>query len=882
MKHKKKLSRLFLATIMTLGISSCSNVKETPNNPVEPDKTEPDKTPDENPKLKFDSKLENARIIMDGYLNYCDIYVLNNEWYLSKKDIKKIIQMDISQEYISLNAFAKSENLKYTKDETLKAAYFNSWGPYEKKIDFFDFESYAKELNIQIGDLSQNTISGKEMAKLLDCFVIHEAPDKMQEWYDISVNFRLSEEPLKRTDALAGLFLASWKIGGIYLNYGKENHSWNIREAAFDKESDNRNWGLFDYYSLCNFDLGYGILDHYGCASCLFNIGIVSPVDGSFPFSYEEGSFRFGENSTYLEALLAILRTFSIKDGSPVLVDDPTVITPSKVLTKDILTKASIPSFVTSENHPRWTGFALNADVFVDINEVVDQISLSSNWGFNSARLNIEYEQLFDRDVKNANLLNFFALDRIIAESIKNNMHLNLCLVTLPGRWRNKLEEFGRFGEYDLYLNKEKQKQAKLIFEILTKRYKDISNDYLSFTPVWEPMNYNLGTGESYEPYTATDYANCLADIVDTIRNIDNKRLIIFEMTNNSGIEDIKQHSEPIIKACQNKTNIIYSYNFCENPFVYTSMSGRPGSDPDIDNSSYFLAQYPTYYYDLDRYIVDTNFDGIKDIFPNKKFDGNGSLFIDGCLPAGTTIDLYLDRTYGGDLKFIADNQEIYNEKLDYKEYEYGATVSSYIQYAMTEKKISVSLNKDVDLLEIATPGGGLSWTGMDIYLPKEYEKESWYFVSPYDVSQGIEEKDGIRLIKSSRVMIWPCGEKEHNITIHDDLTYSTPTVSSSASKETITKMIQTVDQYKKDSIIRYERANFAGVICKEMMEYYTDMFSVLEEYNIGWWSNDWYVMTNDMSNEIVGVKQINYRDYKCFNLELLELMQQYQVNDRP
>lgn len=162
------------------------------------------------------------------------------------------------------------------------AAYFCTWEPYAETNSLTGFESYAEKLSLPLDRLTQETISGQEMAEILDCFVLHEAPEQKETWDAISVNLRASQSPLSRSDMLSSLFLASWVVGGDYMDYSKES-SMALRDAAFDGENDRRDWSLFSNVPIPDgFDVGYGFQDHYGCGACIFNIGTVSPVDGSY------------------------------------------------------------------------------------------------------------------------------------------------------------------------------------------------------------------------------------------------------------------------------------------------------------------------------------------------------------------------------------------------------------------------------------------------------------------------------------------------------------------------------------------------------------------------------------------------------------------------
>jgi hypothetical protein len=875
--------------MMVLGmLSGCGNSQAEQSIPTDITSNqiqEPEEEPED--KLEFDTTFESIRVVVDGIVHNFDVEVADDVWYISAEDAQNAFGSSFKDEYVSLDAYAQTEDIHYTQDKVLNAAYFSTWEPYTQKANLSGFESYVEELNLPLDKLDQETVTGADMAELLDCFVAHEAPEQLDAWKEISVKLRASNDPLCRSDALAALFLASWKIGGIYMEYEKES-SMQMREAAFDKCDDNRNWELFNGVPIpSEFDVGYGAFDHYGWGACIFNLGTVSPVDGSYPFSYNGTSFRHEEDATYLEAVTAIARVFSEKDAKKASVDDPAVTALSMIFTEELLAKATAPATVTAQNHPQWTGFVLGGEIAFNLNEVSDNVAICANWGFNSVRLNLDYGLIFNRDVTEVDLMMLNVLDQIIAQAVKYNIHLNICMIRLPGRWKATSGEFEDIGEFDLFLNEEKQEQAKRLFKVWAQRYKGISNDYLSFTPVWEPLNHNLSTGESVEPYTYADYAASLSEFIDAFHSIDPERLIIVEPTNLNDIVSISQDTKPVYQAMADKENIIFSYNFCDMPFVYSCMTTESGRNVDDENRSYYLAEYPTYYYDLDNHIVDPETESLRSIMPEGNFDGSGSLQIDGCLPAGTTVELYLRQTYGGQLQFIADGEVIYTEDLGHHVYNTGEALSRYINYAVSDKKISVTLTEDVESLEIATPGGALNWTAIDYWLPDEYAQERWYYATPYDVFQGLEDQAGIVLKKEARVMIWPYDlrdkeHKENRLTIHDDLTYTTPTVHDSSSEETIMNIVQTINDTQPGSIVRYECALFNGGVWSAMMDYYEDMFIALNEYEVGWWSNDWGIMTNDMSANIAGIQQIEYEPYTYFGLELLKLMQQYQNSERP
>lgn len=169
------------------------------------------------------------------------------------------------------------------------------------------------------------------------------------------------------------------------------------------------------------------------------------------------------------------------------------------------------------------------------------------------------------------------------------------------------------------------------------------------------------------------------------------------------------EFAQPVYQALEGTENILFSCYFVEAPFVYACMTAVTGADIDNENCSHYLVDYPTNWYRLDNCIVDPEMESLRDAMPEGAFDGSASLQISGCLPAGTTVDLYLSQIYGGYLEWIADGEILYTEELGNTVYEVGESVSGRINYAVSNKKIAVTLPKDTALLEIAVSNGALT-----------------------------------------------------------------------------------------------------------------------------------------------------------------------------
>ncbi|MBQ7817097.1 MAG: cellulase family glycosylhydrolase, partial [Oscillospiraceae bacterium] len=201
-------------------------------------------------------------------------------------------------------------------------------------------------------------------------------------------------------------------------------------------------------------------------------------------------------------------------------IDDPAVLQPnSKIITAELLEKAATNPVVTSEDHPRWTGFNLGYfDDLGDAGTTAKTVELSAEWGFNSARVCFKYDELFSRDMTQADMDAFRILDSMVAAAIENDMHLNLALYSLPGR--NVIEaaaenDYISTAELDLFINEEQQVLANKVLSTIAHRYKDVPNFNLSISPLYEPTNTNLSTGLPSPDYTWDDVAVYLGKAID-------------------------------------------------------------------------------------------------------------------------------------------------------------------------------------------------------------------------------------------------------------------------------------------------------------------------------------------------------------------------------
>ena len=121
----------------------------------------------------------------------------------------------------------------------------------------------------------------------------------------------------------------------------------------------------------------------------------------------------------------------------------------------------------------------------------------------------------------------------------------------------------------------------------------------------------------------------------------------------------------------------------------------------------------------------------------------------------------------------------------------------------------------------------------------------------------------------------------ERNICLKNDLTYISETKRAEATPNSIGKYGEACAKYNTDAVVRYERAIFTATTWESMKAYYEDIFKMCAEHDFSWFSNDWWVMTNDMSSEVLNWPKQKYEGYENFNLELLQLIQKYQSKER-
>lgn len=573
-----------------------------------------------------------------------------------------------------------------------------------------------------------------------------------------------------------------------------------------------------------------------------------------------------------------------------VSIDDPIVLQPnSSILTPTLLEKAAENPVVTSEDHPRWTGFTLGYfDDLGDPGTTPRTVELCGEWGFNSARVALRYDELFSHDMAQADMDTFYILDSMVAAAIEHNIHLNLAMYSLPGR--NVIEaaaenDYTSTAELDLFINGEKQAMANKVLSTVARRYKDVPNFNLSLSPLYEPTNTNLSTGLPMPDYTWDDVAAYLGKAIDAIRAESPDRLIIYEASSANDQYVIIEESTPTKAVADEKGNVVIMYNFCQSAYVYACMTETTGNHIDNMNSSMFIPEYPNYVYLVPEHIC------------HRQDEDDLAITLDGLLPKGTVLTIQIKSSIGGTLDISADGESLYSEELTEAEYAISEPLSGYYPYRVSEKNVSALLPHDAENVVISCKNGAYDICGITLDLPEEYAVEKWYYAQPYDVYQGLEQQEGVVKRATSQVMICPNDfDRGQLVTIHDDMTYTSRNPENTdhrtwvendvywdmADRSTIDNWSRDISEFDGSCVIRFERADFSGATWDSMKAYYEDLLQSFEEYGYSWWSNDWWLMTEEypQTKIIASCPSTEYAGYEYFNLELLQLFQKYQSKD--
>lgn len=838
------------------------------------------------------------RITVDG-----DVYQTkavinqNKEVYIKSFAAKKLLGKNPSdtlkidgQEYTHLEKFAKQCNVAiYEYDSILNASYI--WRKDNNNISDENRIKYYK-----LGTPSAKQITYKNFFELLDKTVKIADEKKLEKWKTMFKSARMSDVKMTRAEGMMGILYAAVEIGSDYSEFNNEWVEINneIGEKAWAEiEKIEKTREPYTYlknsypYKLGGFKKSEYVYDGWDVVGVAYrySFGRSSLLNKKTLFDYDKvkKTMHLDSMMTYSDALNALSRLLDSvekrtkEDQYISLVDKQAASYDKSIITEALLEQArNMPQNISADVSD-WGGFVLNGSSYenreIDTNQFDDDAKHMSDWGFSCVRYMITYQSLFDKGVTKVDEAQLKKMDRIVASAMKYNIHLNLVTFSMPGRWADiDSKTYTSKGEFDLFTNEKRQKEAYDIWDLLAKRYKDVPNSVLSFCPLWEVQNYNLSTGLKAENYTPEQVVVVYDKLVETIKKHGEDRLVIYEPTANNNFIDTIKESKLIQNTINGKyKNVQMITNFCENPYVYAEMTAVEGEHIDNNNHSMFKPGYPTTIYSVKRWF------GKDEVM---KFNGD--------LVAGTKLKIYLSEVGGtGDFKITGDGKELYSEKLSSKKYKVDNPLSRYYLYAKSDKCINITLTEEIESLNIEYNGDHWEWSGIDVTLPPKYEVNRWWNTSAYDLFlEGKEETLSAmspKLKPTSNIMI--CSDYNNStqsITIHSDISYTTDTIIEQSNKETINKWGNEIANFAPRSLVRCESAAFCiGTDLESAISYYTDFLEMCKQNKLGWLSNDYdAIMACEpkfTSFKFGGANSVKYGD-RYLLVELLKLYQKYTV----
>lgn len=169
---------------------------------------------------------------------------------------------------------------------------------------------YAQALGFSMDKVENESISGRELAQMLDEFVAWADSTKLEQWQAMLPKLRSYDGDLQRFDAMGALFLAAQTLGGGWAEF-KVGPSAAMERLQFPWDRYYFTEGLFGEHDAPLYTVpGFGDSNYLDGASLPFNLSRPSYFSGEFPFPYDpvENTIYDLVNPSYADCLLAVVR----------------------------------------------------------------------------------------------------------------------------------------------------------------------------------------------------------------------------------------------------------------------------------------------------------------------------------------------------------------------------------------------------------------------------------------------------------------------------------------------------------------------------------------------------------------------------------------------
>ena len=544
-----------------------------------------------------------VRLVVNGTVHPFNGFALDGGYFFQQKDLStalgdakvegaKSFQRD-GADYYALADICTSSGYNYTHDEVLKADYVWTYPDVGQITKSGDELSRAVDKGFGQVQADDAVVTYQQFFVMLDRVIELAQPDKLADWQAQFPEARASSDPMTRYEGANAIFKCAVELGKDYLAFSTD--WWPMNEKIGEKtwrEMDNVQ-DPFRYIPNNNPYVSGGFdgndFSQWDDRSVAYRYiyARYSLVSGKSILDYDEeqNSMRMDKPFTFNEAMLAALRLYDSKstgEGLALLTDPQAITYDPAIITQELMDRANARPKVTAENPLILKGLVFGwSQEFTGVPVSEAELKMVADWGFNSARVMISYQTMFDQDVTHVDLNMLKQIDHLVAAAMKYNIHLDIVTTTMPGRWAKfNPETFKSEGEFDLFTNPKLQKQAVDMWTMLAARYKGVPSESLSFCPLFEASNGNLSTGLPFKPYHLKDTAHVFDLIIGAIQAQDPDRLVIYEATSTGGANEIIHEGELIRSTLESKyDNIMMMENFFQGAFIYANMTAQEGEN---------------------------------------------------------------------------------------------------------------------------------------------------------------------------------------------------------------------------------------------------------------------------------------------------------------
>ncbi len=602
--------------------------------------------------VSVETPLHAVRVVVDGDVNWAAAQLKDGDWYIRPDDLPDVLSSAAhGEDWISLRSAAQRLDIAYDFDGDLQAAYLWTAEPYGRASTPADYRR-AFDLGLvpdEIMGLDPDAAATSgQLRTLLLGLVERCAPDQASYFTQKVSTY---EMPLLRFQAYPMVFYAAMALGLSLDNQGSPYSYGNDWPTLFPDIFGGDYWdgdrqSLVPLYPDALKEEESIWVNGLECpseenAAMMWMTGYKSTFSDRQIIAYDffAESMRNQDPFTVEDALCAVARLYDCIPGDFEVEPDDSLATHAdpSILYPELLAQAAKTSITDISQLPQLKGFVLpiTEDEFASggVLKTEGLIRDSANWGYNCVRLNLRYESFFtdetDKPGLTVNYRMLQRLDRLVAAALRSNIHLNICLESLPGRWYVfDYDDRTSDTSLDLFIDPVEQEKVLAIWNLLTQRYQEVPGAHLSFTPFWEADNTSLSTGLEPPDYGMEDIVSLLERIVQTVLEQDGDRFLFAEV----GVQPDKEEAMATIHAIfdpameEYTSRVKISHNWAQGPFIYANIcTVTPGMHIDMNNHGMFRPEYPTDIYGIGVY-----------------FDSHQPFVMKGGIPAGTQFDLYL------------------------------------------------------------------------------------------------------------------------------------------------------------------------------------------------------------------------------------------------